>query len=161
MKPPEKGLTTGGGLLSSRDAMKHLSALPCLAAALFITGCATTPPAPTPEESFKKTDLNGDGKVSRAEYDSHMIGEMFARFDTNKDSVITEKEFLDNGGTAEGFRKINTSGSGKITLEEAKASAGIRKTLDAPFKEADVNRDGHVSLAEFLAARKSALDYVR
>ena len=147
--------------MSSRDAMKRSSGLPCLAAALFVTSCATTPPAQTLEERFKSADANGDGFVTRAEYDSHQIGEMFARFDENKDSVITEKEFLDNGGTAEGFRKINTSGTGKITLAEANASAGVRKSLDAPFQEADVNRNGKVTLAEFVAARKEALDYVR
>ncbi|RYD39036.1 MAG: hypothetical protein EOP83_37460, partial [Verrucomicrobiaceae bacterium] len=54
-----------------------------------------------------------------------------------------------------------TSGSGKITLQEARASAGVRKTLDAPFKEADANGDGVVTLAEFTAARAKALDYVR
>lgn len=141
--------------------MKHLSALPFLAAALFITGCATTPPAPTPEQRFKSADTNGDGVVTRAEYDSHQITEMFVRFSGSEDSVITEKQFIDNGGTAEGFRKINTSGSGKITLEEAKASPVVRKSLDAPFKEADANGDGKVSLAEFLIARKNALEYVR
>ena len=154
-------LTAGRGVLSSGSSMKSLSGLLSVAAVLSFTGCATTPPVPTPEARFKSADANGDGVVTRAEYDSHQIGEMFARFDTNKDSVITEKEFLDNGGTAEGFRKINTSGSGKITLEEAQASAAVRKSLDAPFQEADLNRDGKVSLAEFLAARKSALDYVR
>jgi Ca2+-binding EF-hand superfamily protein len=140
--------------------MKYHSAL-LLATTLLITACATTPKVPTPQQSFERADLNGDGKVSRAEYDAYMIGEMFARFDGNNDSVITEREFVDNGGTAEGFRRINTSGSGKITLEEAKASPGVRKTLDAPFREADANRDGQVSLAEFLAYRKNALDYVR
>ncbi len=147
--------------MSSRDAMKRSSGLLSLASALFITGCATTPPAQTLEERFKSADANGDGFVTRAEYDSHQISEMFARFDENKDSVITEKEFLANGGTAEGFRKINTSGTGKITLAEAKASPGVRKSLDAPFQEADVNRNGKVTLAEFVAARKEALDYVR
>ena len=141
--------------------MKRSSGLLCLAAALFITGCATTPPAQTLEERFKSADANGDGIVTRAEYDAHQIGEMFARFDTNKDSAISEKEFLDNGGTAAGFRKINTSGSGSITLQEAKASAGVRKSLDAPFKEADKNGNGQVSLEEFLAYRKDAFDYVR
>ncbi len=141
--------------------MKRVSGLLALAAALSFTGCVTTPPTPTAEESFKSADLNSDGKVSRPEYDSHQIGEMFARFDGNKDSAITEKEFLDNGGTAEGFRKIDTSGSGKLSLQEAKASAGVRKTLDAPFKEADVNRDGKVSLEEFRTARAKTLDYVR
>ena len=95
--------------------MKCVSGLLCLAAALSFTGCATKSSTPSVEASFKSADLDGDGKVSRPEYDSHLIGEMFARFDGNKDSVITEKEFLANGGTKEGFPKINTSGSGKIT----------------------------------------------
>ncbi len=141
--------------------MKCIFGLPCLAIALFFTNCATKPSAPTPEQSFKSADLNGDGKVSRSEYDSHQIGEMFTRFDGNKDSAISEKEFLDNGGTAAGFGKINTSGSGSITLQEAKASAGVRKSLDAPFKEADRNSNGQVSMEEFLAYRKDAFDYVR
>lgn len=141
--------------------MKRSSGLLCLLAVLAAASCSTTPPAPTPEQSFKRADLDGNGVVSRQEYDAHQIGQMFERFDTDKDSVITEKEFLANGGTAEGFRKINTSGSGKITLQEARASAGVRKSLDAPFKEADVNRDGKVTLAEFLTAREKALDYVR
>jgi hypothetical protein len=155
------GLTAVRGVLSSSEAMKRVSGLLALAAALSFTGCVTPPPTPTPEDSFKSADLNRDGKVSRAEYDSHQIGEMFARFDANKDSAITKKEFLDNGGTAEGFGKIDTSGSGKISLQEAKASAGVRKTLDAPFNEADVNRDGKVSLEEFRTARAKTLDYVR
>ena len=141
--------------------MKCSSGLLCLAAVLSFNSCSTPGPTPTVEDTFKKADLDGNGVVSRQEYDAHLIGEMFARYDTDKDSVITEKEFLANGGTAEGFRKINTSGSGKITLQEARSSAGVRKTLDAPFKEADANRDGKVTLAEFQAARAKALDAVR
>ncbi|MEK7954195.1 EF-hand domain-containing protein [Luteolibacter soli] len=143
--------------------MKCVSGLLCFAAALSFSSCATTSKSSTPsaEASFKSADLDGNGKVSRPEYDSHMIGEMFARYDTNKDSVISEKEFLANGGTKEGFHKINTSGSGKITLQEARSSAGVKKTLTAPFKEADKNGDGSVTLVEFQAARAKALDYVR
>lgn len=113
------------------------------------------------EESFKGADANGDGKVSRQEYDAHLIGGMFERFDADKDSVITEKEFLANGGKAEGFRKINASGSGRLTLQEARSSAAVRRTLDAPFKEADTNGDGKVTLEEFRSAREKTLDYVR
>jgi hypothetical protein len=141
--------------------MKSNTLLLLPVATLLFTSCATSPKAPTPEQNFQRADLDGSGMVSRAEYDSHMIGEMFARFDGNKDSVINEREFLDNGGTTEGFRKINASGSGKITLAEAKASAGVRKTLDAPFGEADTSRDGQISMAELVAYRKNALDYVR
>ncbi|MCW1923782.1 EF-hand domain-containing protein [Luteolibacter arcticus] len=141
--------------------MKLVSGLFCLAAAFSFTGCSSTSPSPTVEQSFKTADMNGDGKVSRQEYDAHLIGEMFARFDGNKDSVITEKEFVDNGGTKEGFYRVNTSGSGKITLQEARASAGVKKTLAAPFKEADANGDGQVTLEEFRSSREKALDYVR
>lgn len=141
--------------------MKHISIILLSAGIILATGCVTSPVVPTPQQAFEKADTDGDGMVSRAEYDSHMIGEMFALFDKNKDSVITREEFLDNGGTEEGFRRINASGSGKITLAEAKASPAVRRSLDAPFLEADANRDGKVSLAEFLAYRKNALDYVR
>jgi Ca2+-binding EF-hand superfamily protein len=142
--------------------MKCVSGLLSLAAVLSFAGCATkSASTPSVEGAFKSADLDGDGKVSRPEYDSHLIGEMFVRFDGNKDSVITEKEFLANGGTKEGFRKINTSGSGKITLQEARASAGVKKTLAAPFKEADANGDGGVTLVEFRNAREKALSYVR
>jgi Ca2+-binding EF-hand superfamily protein len=154
------GILPQAAVTSKSKTMKHISGLPPLATLLFITGCATAPPSPTPEQSFKAADRNGDGKVSRTEYDAYMIGEMFTRFDRNHDSVLTEKEFLGNGGTAEGFRRINTSGSGKITLVEAKASAGVRKSLEAPFREADANRDGSVSFAEFVAYRETASDFV-
>ncbi|MCW1887085.1 EF-hand domain-containing protein [Luteolibacter flavescens] len=145
--------------------MKPVSALLCLAAALVSTSCFTGKSAQastvTPEQSFKAADLDGDGKVSRAEYDSYLIGEMFARYDKDKDSVITEKEFVSNGGTKEGFYKVNTSGTGKITLHEARSSAAVKKTLAAPFKEADTNGDGQVTLAEFRISREKTLDYVR
>ena len=142
--------------------MNRVSGFLAFTAALFITGCATPPPPkPTAEELFKGRDVNGDGRVSRPEHDSYLIGEMFTRYDKNNDSVISQKEYLDNGGTAEGFRKIDTSGSGKVSLKEAKASPGVRKTLDGPFEEADVNRDGRVSLDEFRTSREKTLDYVR
>ena len=159
--PQGNELTGELGFQSSLHAMKRSSSLLCLASVLSLTGCSTTSPTPAAEASFQRADVNGDGTISRQEYDAHLIGDMFARFDTDKDSAITKKEFLDNGGTADGFGKINTSGSGKITLQEARASAGVRKTLDAPFKEADVNRDRAVTLEEFRAARAKALDYVR
>jgi len=142
--------------------MKCVSGLLCLAAALSFTSCASkNSSTPSVEGAFKSADLDGNGKVSRPEYDSHLIGEMFARFDENKDSTITEKEFVANGGTKEGFYKINTSGSGKMTLQEARASSGVKKTLNGPFKEADANGDGQVTLEEFRNAREKALDAVR
>jgi Ca2+-binding EF-hand superfamily protein len=141
--------------------MKRISGLSCLAAVATFTGCSTTPPPPTVEENFRKADANGDGVVTRDEYTRFLVADMFVRYDANKDSVITKEEYLAKGGTEEGFRKINASGSGSITLAEAQASPAVRKALGAPFEEADTSGNGKVTLEEFRAARAKALDYVR
>lgn len=43
------------------------------------------------DEMFKKMDTNGDGKVSKAEFDAHKDA-MFADADTNKDGMLSEEE---------------------------------------------------------------------
>lgn len=90
-----------------------------------------------------------------------MIEEMFAQYDKNGDGYVTETEFLADGGTLKTFREINVSGTGKITLEEARSSKLIRQRLAAPFIEADVNRNGFVTWDEFQAARARTKAYVR
>ena len=65
-----------------------------------------------------------------------------------------------SGGTPENFRKVNTSGSGKITLAEAQASPLVFNTFVVSFDEADVNKNGQVTLAEYqsyLALRDAAV----
>lgn len=134
----------------------------CLIGVLSLGGCATAPKRPaTVEALFKQADKSGDGKVSLAEYEDFMIAEMFAQFDKNGDGGITEAEFVADGGTVKTFRAINVSGSGKITLEEARASKLVRSRLAAPFKEADVNGSGFVTWEEFQAARAKTRAYVR
>jgi Ca2+-binding EF-hand superfamily protein len=129
---------------------------------LSLGGCATVTQSPsTVEGLFKKADVSGDGRVSRAEYENFMIGEMFSHYDKNGDSFITEAEFVADGGTVKTFREINVSGSGKITLIEAKSSKLIRNRLAAPFVEADANGNGYVTWEEFQAARAKARACVR
>lgn len=142
--------------------MKPAFALVCAIGILSFGGCATTAKRPaTVEALFKRADENGDGRVSRAEYEDFMIEEMFANFDKNGDGSITEAEFVADGGTVKTFREINVSGTGKITLVEAKASKLVRDRLAAPFKEADVNGNGYVTWEEFKTARAKARAYVR
>jgi Ca2+-binding EF-hand superfamily protein len=133
----------------------------CLIGVLALGGCATAPQRPSVEALFKKADASGDGRVSRAEYEDFMIEEMFAQYDKNGDGFVTEAEFLADGGTVKTFREINVSGTGKITLVEARASKVIRQRLAAPFIEADVNRNGFVTWEEFQAARARTKAYVR
>jgi Ca2+-binding EF-hand superfamily protein len=142
--------------------MKPAIVLLCVLGVLSFGGCTSTPKRPaTVEELFKRADRNGDGRVSRKEFEDFMIENMFATFDRNGDGFITEKEFVADGGTVETFRAINVSGTGKVTLEEAKASKLIRDRVDLPFREADVNGNGYITWEEFQAARAKARAYVR
>jgi Ca2+-binding EF-hand superfamily protein len=143
--------------------MKTAFSACCLIGILLLGGCATAPrkrPASV-EELFKRTDRSGDGQISRAEYEDFMIEEMFARHDANGDGFITEAEFVADGGTAVTFRKLNRSGTGKLTQAEAKASRFIRDRMAAPFDEADVNRSGYVTWEEFQIAVEKRRAYVR
>ncbi len=142
--------------------MKPVIFLVCLVGVFFSGGCATAPKRPVSvEDRFKKADASGDGRVSLAEYQDFMIEEMFAQFDQNGDGFITEAEFVADGGTPKTFREINTSGTGKITLTEAKASKVVRDRVSLPFKEADVNHNGFVTWDEFKTARAETRAYVR
>ena len=117
---------------------------------LLLAACATSTD-PTPEQNFKRADKNGDGLVSREEATDLMIGDAFARFDTNGDGYVDEQEYVQNGGTAEKFREINRSGTGKLTLEEARTSPQVSEHMAIPFDEADVNGNGAIAYDEYLA----------
>lgn len=115
---------------------------------LLIASCASNS-APTPEQTFKSADKNGDGTVGRNEAVNLTVASAFKNFDTNGDGFVDEAELLDSGGTSEKFRKINTSGSGKISLEEAQADSDIFNNFAVSFDEADTNKDGKLTLAEY------------
>jgi hypothetical protein len=116
--------------------------------ALLLAGCATTS-TPSPDQKFQRADKNGNGSVSRLEATNLIIADAFAMYDSNGDDFVTEAEFVASGGTPENFSKVNKSGSGKISLEEAQASPMIFDTFVVSFDEADANKDGQVTLAEY------------
>lgn len=126
---------------------------------LFLASCATNSTS-SPEQRFKQADKDGNGSVERVEVTKLIIAEAFEMYDSNSDGVVTEAEFVAAGGTAENFRKVNQSGSGKITLAEAQASPLVFNTFVESFDEADANKDGKVTLAEYqsyLALRDAAV----
>jgi Ca2+-binding EF-hand superfamily protein len=126
---------------------------------LLLASCATTS-TPTPEQKFKKADKDGSGSVSRTEATNMIIADAFSIYDGDGDGFVTEKEFVASGGTPENFRKVNKSGSGKVSLEEAQASPLVFNTFVVAFDEADTNNDGQVTLEEYktyLALRDAAV----
>lgn len=127
--------------------------------ALLLASCATTP-TQTPEQKFQTADKNGDGSVSRVEATHLMIADAFAMYDSNRDGFVSEAEFVASGGKAANFRKLNPSGSGKVSLQEAQASPAVSKIFAVSFDEADANKDGKVTFAEYqnyLKARDAAV----
>jgi Ca2+-binding EF-hand superfamily protein len=115
---------------------------------ILLAGCASTTPS-SAEQKFQQADKNGDGSVSRLESTNLIIADAFEMFDANGDGFVTEVEYLASGGTSENFRKINKSGSGQVSLQEAQANPSIFNTFVVSFDEADTNNDGQVTLAEY------------
>ena len=115
---------------------------------LFLASCASTY-TPTSEQKFKRADKDGSGSVSRSEAANLIIADAFTLYDSNGDGLVTETEFVASGGTPENFSKINTSGSGKVTLAEAQANPLVFNTFVVSFDEADINDDGQVTFAEY------------
>lgn len=137
----------------------------CVIACLFAAGCASGPgsgsqPA-SPEELFRRADADGNRKVSREEFGDFMVGQVFSYYDLRGKGYVTLEDFLAGGGSPIGFREINRSRTGKITLEEAKSSRLVREALILPFDEADRDGSGEVSYKEFLAYKKRAQPYTR
>ena len=113
---------------------------------------------PDPEETFKRLDVNGDGKISKDEASPRLL-QNFDRFDVTKDGFITLREFraVQSGGSGargatpeETFKHLDVNGDGKISKDEASPR------LLQNFDRFDVTKDGFITLREFNAGRPSA-----
>ena len=80
------------------------------------------------DAAFAKIDANGDGTISRAEFDEKAklptikqpdAKPFLDRFDANKDGAITLEEF--RGPTLANFAAMDANKDGTVTPEEAKA----------------------------------------
>ena len=143
-----------------------LLAFTTLAAMLALGGCASHPSGTSEaalKKRFQQVDASGDGKISRDEFTDFMIEEAFTMYDADGKGYVTLEEYVAGGGTPQGYKAINKSGSGKVTLAEAKSSELARHQMAQPFDEADADGGGtgYVSYEEFLAFRGKIRDAVR
>lgn len=77
---------------------------------------------PSLRERFAEVDADGDGNVSRSEYDAARLNLLrqteFAAFDTDGDGVIDKSEADDNPGLKESFRSVDIDDDKLISGDE-------------------------------------------
>jgi Ca2+-binding EF-hand superfamily protein len=99
---------------------------------------------------FDRFDANKDGKVSLAEYQStqrEMLTNGFNRLDGNKDGSLTQAEYAKIAEPI--VIRIGDDDSEKIDVKEVKAIMSPER-LAATFASMDKNKDGKVTLQEYL-----------
>jgi Ca2+-binding EF-hand superfamily protein len=127
--------------------------------AFFISGCATNknlqPAAATPatgQGGFELADTNHDGKLSRAEANDFLVGEIFDAIDTDHDGRVTRTEW--SAGHARSMaelKKRDANRDGVITRNEALDYGRTHGVANKAFREADKNHDGALDRAEVQA----------
>jgi len=115
------------------------------------------------EEHFKKADVDGDGFVTKTEFEG-MRSARFNEKDSNDDGFIASGELdgavaLKVGARADRLlKKFDKNGDGSVTKDEivatlsAKMSPRIKRRMGRHLRRMDENWDGKVSKAEFEAA---------
>jgi Ca2+-binding EF-hand superfamily protein len=107
---------------------------------------------------FKEMDTNGDGVISRAEFDA-FYNRRFKQLDANGDGMITADEMRaahdrmmenDEGRLEEHFRDADADHDGALSRDEAVNMP----MLSRHFDDVDANKDGKVTLDELR-------DYIR
>lgn len=105
---------------------------------------------------FKEMDKNGDGKVSKNEFDAYHRA-YFKEMDSNHDGNISRAEMdavhgklADKCDTAFGrrFDEVDINGDGRLSKDEAEIGMPM---IFAHFDEFDANRDGKLSKDEIAA----------
>ena len=110
------------------------------------------------EMMFSKLDTNGDGVISREEFNAYN-DKHFKELDTNKDGKLTLDElqggYSQHTAHADGrthlderFDAADTNHDGSLDREEAKAMP----MLSQYFDEVDANKDGKVTRQEYFDA---------
>lgn len=113
---------------------------------------------PLEERMFKEADANGDGAISRAEFNKFQARQ-FKKMDTNGDGRITHNEM------EAGHKNMRGGGNGTTHLDERfnaadanhdggldRSEAQMMPMLTVYFDEVDANKDGKVTRQEYFDA---------
>ncbi len=101
-------------------------------------------------------DTDGDGKVTRAEFDAKRT-ELFSLADTNGSGSFTLQDFgplwlaVNEGRIVDMFQRADADGSLGITSEEAE------KHMDRMMDHADRNQDGVITKADFERGKRGGM----
>ncbi len=105
------------------------------------------------DKHFKEMDTNGDGMISKAEFDA-AHDKHFKEMDTNGDGKLSPDEMkaghqkMMEQGKNKHFDEADANHDGALTREEAKNMPMLSKHFD----EVDTNKDGKVTREELDAA---------
>ena len=131
-----------------------------IAAVLAASAYADPPTSDAPPHGLMRADKDGDGKISRDEFQAagkDRSAAWFDKLDTNKDGYLTQDELRQahqawrgHGGDMrqkmeERFKDADTNGDGQISLAEAQAKM---PHLAEHFNDLDTNHDGQLSKDE-------------
>ncbi|MGV3531262.1 MAG: EF-hand domain-containing protein [Chthoniobacteraceae bacterium] len=125
---------------------------------LALAGCQTTQP-----DRFSQVDSNRDNKLSRDEANTYFVTEAFDSQDADRNKRLTRDEWLgiEEAGQEKLFRQRDANGDGSVSLEEALAFGSRKGHAAELIREADIDRDGHLSRAEVTAYYASKEGSVR
>ncbi len=119
--------------------------LPLFAAAAVMSsgGC-------TPQDHFKLADADGDGGVSKDEFELHLLESVFYKSDADRDGKVTFEEWQAVNPDADParFKAPDTNRDNMVDPQEAKAHFESQGTLEDLFSKIDTDRSGYVSRAE-------------
>jgi len=112
--------------------------------------------------TFKNVDTNGDGAISKAEFNNYYAkhnAKHFKEIDTNKDGKITPEEMQGGQKQDMGHNDGTTHLDKRFNAADANQDGGLDKQeangmpmLNAYFDQVDTNKDGKVTRQEYFDA---------